>query len=290
MPKSMRKRNAARRATAFPHTPQFSPVVSASPGAAAQGKRIGFPASRTASFTYVENLQITSTAGALGYYQFKLNDAYDPNYTGTGHQPMGYDQWALFYNHYVVEACTYDIEAIKDATAGALLVGTYLSDDTTTQPSAPSLCEGGGAFALVNERTEPHIFRGRVDVAKFFNRTNIASDPDLRALVTTSPADHVFLTLVCQPSAGATTTHVVDFIIKLTMRIRFMEPKDLEPSRNLMTAALLLRGTPPDSSRVTQVDRESPAQPGRDDNPPIAPEGWMVLRDPRAASSASGRL
>jgi hypothetical protein len=46
---------------------------------------------------------LSRTPGAFSDdYQFNLNSIFDPNRTGTGHQPLGHDQWAGFYNRYRV--------------------------------------------------------------------------------------------------------------------------------------------------------------------------------------------
>lgn len=50
---------------------------------------------------YVESLN-RAPATFQDDYQFNLNSLFDPNRTGTGHQPLGYDQWATFYNRYRV--------------------------------------------------------------------------------------------------------------------------------------------------------------------------------------------
>jgi hypothetical protein len=52
---------------------------------------------------YRESLTMSSTAG-LGTYRFSMNSIFDPNVTGGGHQPLGYDQWAAFYQQYEVKA------------------------------------------------------------------------------------------------------------------------------------------------------------------------------------------
>jgi hypothetical protein len=46
----------------------------------------------------------TGTAGVAGTEQvMRLNDLYDTNLTGTGHQPYGYDQMVGFYNRWRVD-------------------------------------------------------------------------------------------------------------------------------------------------------------------------------------------
>jgi len=53
--------------------------------------------------------ETVNTTGAGGFYQFSLNSIFDPNLTGTGHQPYGHDTLATLYNRYRVISCSYRI-------------------------------------------------------------------------------------------------------------------------------------------------------------------------------------
>jgi len=58
---------------------------------------------------YVENFT-TSIATTVGSQQtMNLNSLFDPNRTGTGHQPYGYDTIATLYNRYRVISTRYKI-------------------------------------------------------------------------------------------------------------------------------------------------------------------------------------
>jgi hypothetical protein len=200
-------------------------------GPAALGKRVGFPANRTVELDYAAMVYCNSATVSPGVYQFRLNSAYDPDLTATGHQPMGFDQWAAYYNHYVVEQCSYEI-SINTTPNGATCTRAivHLSDDPTI-PSTDftDLLELGAQYGVLHPVLGPHIFSGKVDVAKFFNRKNIASDSDLRAAVNANPSDNVILSVITiGQNSDQSTTNFLD--IKLRMRVRFMEPKDLPPS------------------------------------------------------------
>lgn len=58
--------------------------------------------SKVLRLNYYENVSVTTGASSVGNYVFAANGLYDPNITGTGHQPMGFDQMMLIYNHYTV--------------------------------------------------------------------------------------------------------------------------------------------------------------------------------------------
>lgn len=48
-------------------------------------------------------------AGQAYNYQFRLNSIFDPDLTGTGHQPLGHDEFAMLYNRYRVYGVSYTI-------------------------------------------------------------------------------------------------------------------------------------------------------------------------------------
>ncbi len=59
----------------------------------------------TSSKTYT-----SSTGGIVGSTNtFRLNGLHDPDITGTGHQPYGYDQITPFYSSYTVKSCKINI-------------------------------------------------------------------------------------------------------------------------------------------------------------------------------------
>jgi hypothetical protein len=209
--------------------PSLDPFVNPTAGPAASGVRVGFPANRTVNLNYCENGSLVSTTGVTAMRQFRINSAYDPDITYTGHQPMGYDQWSLFYNHYVVESIDYEI-AVSSSNSGSHIIGIHLSDDVTVPYLVPSeLMELGDPTALYTGAITPHIFRGHVDMAKFFNRKDIAADDQLRAAVTGNPTEQAVLS-VWAVNADLASTATYYLIIKLSMKIRFMEAKDLTPS------------------------------------------------------------
>lgn len=51
----------------------------------------------------------TIQAAANVEYLFSLTSAYDPEITGTGGQPRGWDQWASIYRNYIVSGVAYKI-------------------------------------------------------------------------------------------------------------------------------------------------------------------------------------
>jgi len=62
---------------------------------------IAIPRTKRIALVYYQEFDLTTAGG--GYSQvFRGNGPYDPDETGAGSQPTGYDQWAAFYKRYVV--------------------------------------------------------------------------------------------------------------------------------------------------------------------------------------------
>lgn len=67
-----------------------------------------------------------TAAAAAGAYVMSQNSCYDPDVTGTGHQPRGFDQLAALYNRYVVHKsrCTVAFGNEQSASFPGQSVGT----------------------------------------------------------------------------------------------------------------------------------------------------------------------
>ena len=81
----------------------------------------------TVRLTYADNFRhdIAQNGSASASQTFRMNSIYDPDITGTGHQPILRDLWASQYDYYAVLLCDYKIrmynahsEAVTFTAAG----------------------------------------------------------------------------------------------------------------------------------------------------------------------------
>lgn len=80
-------------------------------------KQLGFlPKSLFTQHRYCQELTLTSD-GTTGYSgnenAFRLNSLYDPDLTGTGHQPLGYDQMGGLYKRYLVYKADISVKVLS---------------------------------------------------------------------------------------------------------------------------------------------------------------------------------
>lgn len=77
------------------------------------------PKYRLGRLRYTEQFNLNATAGTIAYNDLCANGLYDPNLTGVGHQPYGFDQIMTLYNHYVVLGSRITCQFLIDtATSG----------------------------------------------------------------------------------------------------------------------------------------------------------------------------
>jgi hypothetical protein len=102
------------------------------------GRAFGNPIPMSADlvFRYSDRFTIDPGAsGAAAVHFFSANGMYDPDITGTGHQPLGFDQWLpTFYNHYCVYKSLINVTYFSQngGAVGSNVVFLGISDDTTT--------------------------------------------------------------------------------------------------------------------------------------------------------------
>jgi hypothetical protein len=99
------------------------------------------PSRTTRYFRYSDVYTLTAAAvtNQFGTEQsFRLGSLFDPDFGIGGHQPLGFDQMAAFYNQYLVEAVDINIE-IVDPSADGLCLGWQLKNDDSTQTVSTQL-------------------------------------------------------------------------------------------------------------------------------------------------------
>jgi len=180
----------------------------------------GFPKSLRTRLRYNESVNLTSTVGALAKYIFSMNGCYDPNTTGTGHQPLYFDQFSAVYNHYTVissKATLIFTATNTDQNDELITIGTTLDDDATTATDINTLCEmNTSKHSTISQLTGG--FNQRYFVCSFDCKKDLNINPFDAASVagaayTANPSEETKLCLFGQSYAASTITVQVDVTI-----------------------------------------------------------------------------
>ncbi len=201
-----------------------------------------FPARTKRLLRYHTNSSLTSSAGTVATYVFRANDLFDPDYTSTGHQPMGFDQMMTFYNHFCVDWARIKVQFTNIAT-GPLHVAVRVDADLTPITSVDQVMEFGGLTTDIVEAKNTYGSNKEltltVDIPKIqgVSRKAITADPNLCGNAANSPAELTFFhVLVWDPLATGGT---VQFDVTLEQRAWFLEPRtsvlSLRPQSEMKT-------------------------------------------------------
>lgn len=172
-----------------------------------------------------------SSSNAQNVYD--LNGLFDPDSTGTGHQPYPYDQWTTFYGKYQVVNAEFfvKIEAISSRgtnTTQGLYGGVQVK--TSTGTNANSLAdlaefphcqvdtlqfadERGGAGGAVE-------FTGKWYAREWFEK----GDDSAMAATSADPTSLVQLSVKCGSTAALTAEVKYIAYVQIRYRVKFMDP------------------------------------------------------------------
>jgi len=153
-----------------------------------------------------ENVQ-SHSSGALDIWNFRANSLFDPDFTYSGHQPLGFDELAALYGKYKVTHCSIRVSAVSLDGVNNMLV--ILPRRTTT-----ALSNFNQAVELPRSRAKllaptavpSETLSFSYDMADLFGSP--IKDQDFGALVSANPSNVLYYTVITGPTNQASTSTV----------------------------------------------------------------------------------
>ena len=126
-----------------------------------------FPTRCRAQLKYTSYVNINVVTGLVGTQYIRCNSLFDPDATGIGGQPRGFDQYALLYDQYTVNSskmkCWAVIAPQTNISNAASMLGVSIVDADTTTPSIDNCADRPftnykivNAFAAQKDQTVTH--------------------------------------------------------------------------------------------------------------------------------------
>jgi len=199
----------------------------------------GFPKQSTVRLVYVDEVLITPSVlgGISSYFDFSANGCFDPNISGTGHQPIGFDQWMGVYNHYCVNWSKIKVRAAYTNTTNPTppdYCGVACSP-TTAQFSGQTLTrcvettrQLDGMHGLINNLNYPNspdrgVLTAFYSKKKMFGDKGL-SDADLRGTSSSNPSEDAIFSVWAVGMAG-TAAAAFNAIVEIEYDVTFYENK-----------------------------------------------------------------
>ena len=184
------------------------------------------PNTKLVKLRYCDYYTVDPGAGSslAGVIEFRANDMRDPDKTGVGHQPMGFDQWMTFYNHFRVIGSKITVKFFPDSSAD-IVAGIYLDDDVTSETSLVKLTEQKKCNwkTLVAGGTSTAKVSMNYSAKKFFGKVQAQQSPQMGS-ETASPSElSFFRVFAASPTAGTDPAVInayvtIEYIALLTER------------------------------------------------------------------------
>jgi len=177
---------------------------------------------------YQESLNLTGSASNVYAYVYSANGCYDPNITGTGHQPMGFDQMMLLYDHYTVANAYLQVQA-ANTTANLIKFGIMVSGDPAGYSTnyQQNIENGQIVYATLEPAGVPGnicTLRQRANIAALSGTQQVLDSHDLRGDAGSNPAEQTyFLLLIWNPQNATVPTALLDVILEYD--VVFTEPR-----------------------------------------------------------------
>lgn len=172
-----------------------------------------------------------AVTGFLGTEQiFRLNSLYDPDYSGTGQQPYGFDQMASLYRKYKVNGVKIDV-TIYNPNEDGVLVGALIQPPGGTATLTGKTMEDIAELpmctyrVLHNTGTQRSHFSQYMPINKLAGISPLqfkANIEDFASLCTTSPAQFPYFRIAVGSIIGSTSA-TCQITVKLTFYSTFYE-------------------------------------------------------------------
>jgi hypothetical protein len=195
-----------------------------------------FPVSSRKTLLYSEASIDQTHATTPQNYFFSANGIYDPNITGTGHQPMGFDTMIAYYEQATVVRSTCTVQAYNNSSTVPARVWLSLAPDTTAITDTTEIVENGLLKHVDLNTTGENkigVLSLGCDVAKYFGRQRgrgILDDVNLYTTAAANPVEQVYFNITSSGIMATSGTYNITFQAFLSYEVVFWEPRKVVTS------------------------------------------------------------
>lgn len=180
---------------------------------------------------YTQLTLMSSTTGSIVDQIFSLNSPFDPDFSGTGTQPLLYDQWAAWYGYYRCFGSSIRITAVNNSS-----LANAQPTDVCLVPSAASTSFNASDADTIQQQpyARRRTFYTRTTLKSYMGsskiwgekRQRIMVDSQYEAAVTTNPAIRSYWHLCYWPTnrSSSQTGYIevrIVYYVEFSQRARF---------------------------------------------------------------------
>jgi hypothetical protein len=189
-----------------------------------------FPTTYPAELHYSDIFEFATSIGTVVYQKFRANSLYDPDETGTGHQPLYFDSLAALYSKYRVTKVRYAVRlAPPNSDSNASIEVLTIVRNGVYTPTLPVVAELPYSKRFVTGAfSDPVLLKDSVDLTTMNCPRRVYLDDDrYAAVVNANPQEVIDLTLAAICNVEITTRVYVD----IWYSCNFYDPEPPSASR-----------------------------------------------------------
>jgi len=161
-----------------------------------------------------------------------VNGLYDPNITGTGHQPDGFDQMMIFYEHYVVTHAKITVNFRNSSATTPMSVAISLNSSPTPITDFTQLSESGylvrDCLGTLGSGANIKTLTMSCDLSRFAGVPQLRDDPVYRGDVASNPTEQTYFNISVWDVLGSSIAVTCETLIEYTSW--FVEPRKITTS------------------------------------------------------------
>ena len=188
----------------------------------------GFPDKLVTTLKYSQMINFTGSASPTAQV-FNINSAFDPDFSGTGHQPSYYDKFTSVYARYFVSEACLDVTISNESATVPINYAVVYSDQNIGGNTVEELAEAQyseyGIVGVLASNPVKRVTLPPIQMAKLMGTTPkgiLEADDNMYASVGSSPADQAW-GIIRLGSTDLTTAITARARCVLTMRIAFKD-------------------------------------------------------------------
>lgn len=193
------------------------------------------PLFKQCQLAYSQSFSMGNGTLPIFYHTFRLNSVYDPDHTGVGGQPNGFDTWNTIYNRYAVIGASYTVRFSHRLPANTdTLIGVVTVNPTATDLQIDNLVDARERPSVKTVTIQPTshgnnnntaVITGRIRVSDWLLPTSGSFGEQMCVSTSTNPSNVVALHVGIMDLEGGTPDLAVVWAeVRITYDVIFMEP------------------------------------------------------------------
>lgn len=184
-----------------------------------------------ATLKYQTVVSLNPAAFGIAQYSFSANGLFDPDISGVGHQPRGFDQLMLLYDHYTCICTSFQATFFNGDSNNAIVCGLGVADQATTYTTLNNGMESPDfVYAICGPRlsgSDVRTLRRSINPNRWLGSgTAVLSNDQLRGSAAANPAEQAFFNILVSPMDEATDVTAATVQVLINYTVIFTEPKN----------------------------------------------------------------